>query len=671
MTTALLVPVVAGVALTVGLATHASAAGSSPLGAAASFAVLGTSAVTNTGPSAISGDVGVSPTTSITGFPPGQITNGTLHAGDAQASQAHADAAVAYDHFAAQVPTGSATANLGGTTVTPGVYAETALALTGTVVLDAQNDPDATFVFQSASTFITAASANVELRNGASACNVFWQLGTSATIGTNTHLAGTVLAHASITATTGATVDGHLLAVGAAVTMDSNAITAPDCTKANTTVALSSSLPSTRFGTAIDLTAVVRGSSSTGSVSFADVPASGAHSGETLALGSAVLANGVAQLTVVLPAFGANVVTATYGGDDAHNGSYSTPVTVQVNAYVGEVIVTEFRASGPAGSGDSYVELRNTGPAVPLGGFVVRTDVGTSTTLPSNAGTLGTARSYLLTGPTYSLSTVGTADDSGVPIGAGGVQVLAPDTDSTVTDAAGPTDGFHLGTGLAPLAGATPGGQYAWVRTEVAGAAVNSGDNAADFQLVSTTGTAIGGAQSTLGSPSPIGTADPYQHNVTLRSTLLDAGVASTATPNRLAITGPPGTLTLRRTITNTAAGTVHNANVRISAISEANGVTQAGRTSVPARTAELRATDPATATTVVTLGSGATVLVHNLSPDDPATSSNGGGLNTTLTVPLPVGGLLPGASVDIAITLTVDVSGTYWLGYDVDASDD
>lgn len=669
--TALLVPVVAALAFTVPFGMNpAAAVGTSPLGAAATFAVLGTSAVTNTGPSVISGDLGVSTATPITGFPPGQVTDGAIHTGDALATQAHADAVSAYNNLAGQTPTGTVSADLGGTTVTPGVYAQAALGLTGTVVLDAQNDPNAIFVFQSTSTLTTAANAGVELRNGASSCNVFWQLGSSATIGANTQLAGTVLADASITATTGATVDGRLLAVGAAVTMDSNAVTAPDCTKAPTTVSLSTSVSSVRFGRAVVLTATVSGSSLTGSASFTDVPATGAQGGTTVALGSGVISSsGVASLSVRLPAFGANVITASYAGDNAHDGSDSAPVTVQVNAYAGEVIVTEFRASGPAGSNDSYVELLNTGPPVPLAGFVVRTDNSTTTTLPSNAATLGTGRSYLITGPTYSLSAVATPDDPNAALGAGGVQVLAPDTGTTLTDAAGPSDGFHLGTGLPPLAGATPVGQYAWVRSEIAGAPADTGDNAADFQLVSTTATTIGAVQSTLGSPSPTGTADPFQQNAILTSALLDTGVGGVAVaPNRVILTGPPATLILRRTVTNTSATAITSAKMRISAISEANGAAQAGSTVPPARIADLRLTNPDTATTDLTLANGTTVTVHNLTPDPPTTSAPGGGLNSTLTIPLPTNGLAPGASVNIALTLAVDTHGTFWLGYDIDA---
>lgn len=195
-----------------------------PLGASESFAVLAGSTATNTGPTTIIGDLGVSPGTSVTGFPPGVVIDGAIHVNDAVAQQAQADLTVAYNNLAGQAPTADLTGqDLGGMTLTAGVYLFTSSAqLTGTLTLDAQGDADAVFIFQIGSTLTTASSSNVVVINGGSDCNVFWQVGSSATLGTGSALAGNVLALTSITMTTGATLSGRALARNGAVTLDTN-----------------------------------------------------------------------------------------------------------------------------------------------------------------------------------------------------------------------------------------------------------------------------------------------------------------------------------------------------------------------------------------------------------------------------------------------------------------
>jgi LPXTG-motif cell wall-anchored protein len=206
------------------------------LGTAASFAVLGGQSVTNTGPSVISGDVGVSPGTSITGFPPGIVINGVFHATDAVAGQAQADLTTAYNDAAGRATTAALPPDAGGLTLVGGVYtASSTLGLTGTLTLDAQGDPNAVFIFQVGSALTTASVSTVSLINGASPCNVYWQIGSSATLGTNSVFVGTVMALTSISATTGTTIQGRLLARNGSVTLDTNTITRPNCAPPTTT----------------------------------------------------------------------------------------------------------------------------------------------------------------------------------------------------------------------------------------------------------------------------------------------------------------------------------------------------------------------------------------------------------------------------------------------------
>jgi len=197
------------------------------LGSAQAFGVLGASTVTNTGPSVIDGSVGVWAGSAITGFPPGLITNGSMHLGDAVAQQAQSDAVIAYNTFAGMALTQNLTGqDLGGLTLTPGVYFFESSALLSTkLTLDALGDPNALFVFQIGSTLTTASASAVNLIGGADACNIYWQVGSSATLGTTTEFVGSILAQASVTMNTNATIlDGRAIALTGAVTLDSNTI---------------------------------------------------------------------------------------------------------------------------------------------------------------------------------------------------------------------------------------------------------------------------------------------------------------------------------------------------------------------------------------------------------------------------------------------------------------
>ena len=196
---------------------------------ASTFAVLGGSTVTNTGGTVVNGDLGVSPGAAITGFPPG-VVNGNVHSADAEADQAKTDLTDAYNE-AVGLNTNpvEVAGDLGGQTLTPGLYFSTSTLeiSAGNLTLDAQGNADAIWIFQIATTLTTTDGRQVVLSDSANAGNIFWQVGTSATLGTNSVFKGTILADQSITVTTGATVDGRVLARNAAVTLDTNTITVP------------------------------------------------------------------------------------------------------------------------------------------------------------------------------------------------------------------------------------------------------------------------------------------------------------------------------------------------------------------------------------------------------------------------------------------------------------
>jgi hypothetical protein len=207
------------------------------LGTACTFGILGaTPVVSSIGPTVVTGDIGISPAASITGFPPGTLT-GTKHAGDAVAATAQNDLTTAYNNAAGlPAPPPVLTADIGGQTLPPGVYkATTTLGITGILTLDGSTNPNGVWVFQVGSALTTAAGApgtpasQVVLIGGAQAHNVFWQIGSSATLGTYSLFQGTIMAKASITLGTGATLNGRALAETGAVSMDSNPVNVPAC----------------------------------------------------------------------------------------------------------------------------------------------------------------------------------------------------------------------------------------------------------------------------------------------------------------------------------------------------------------------------------------------------------------------------------------------------------
>jgi len=208
-----------------------------PLGTACTFGILGaTPVVSNVGPSHVTGDVGISPALSITGFPPGTITGGFFMGVGSLAGTAQNDLTTAYNAAAGAAGGAALTGDIGGQTLPSGVYkATTTLGITGILTLDGGGNPNSSWIFQVGSALTTAAggvgtpASQVNLINGATAHNVFWETGSAATLGTNSIFAGTIMAQTSITVGTGAVLNGRALARTGAVTLDSNPVNVPPC----------------------------------------------------------------------------------------------------------------------------------------------------------------------------------------------------------------------------------------------------------------------------------------------------------------------------------------------------------------------------------------------------------------------------------------------------------
>ncbi len=357
---ALLGTLIAAALVAVSLATGGGTASAAQapvgLGTAESFAVLAGSGITNTGPTTITGDVGTFPTTTETGL--GSVTlTGTNHDGDAVTQQAKNDLVTAYNDAAGRGPTTQVATDLAGQTLVPGVYnsANGAFGNSGMLTLDGQDQTDPVFIFQTSSTLITSSASSVILENGANACDVYWQIGSSATLGTGAALQGTILALTSITLTTGATLVGRALAQNGAVTLDTNTITQASCsttpttttststtsttttptttvppttvpptTTPTTTTVTSSTSPSTT-GQPVTFTATVtagNGSTPTGSVEFFD---------NGTPLGAVALdSGGQAVLATSALSPGSNSITAVYSGASGFSSSTSTALTQTV-----------------------------------------------------------------------------------------------------------------------------------------------------------------------------------------------------------------------------------------------------------------------------------------------------------------------------------------------------
>lgn len=226
-----LTAVVAACALALAPSTaHAAIGTPVPLGAGASFVVLAGAGVTNTGATTLGGDAGSFPTTSITGGGTITYVGGVERGGDAVTQQAKTDLVTAYNAASAQTPDPLAAVELAGLTLEPGVYdTGGVIELNGNLTLDANGDPNAVFVFQSLSTLLAGAASSITFIDGATACNLYWRVPSSATILAGSQFAGTILAETTISFEAGATLQGRALAQTGEVTLINNTITLPVC----------------------------------------------------------------------------------------------------------------------------------------------------------------------------------------------------------------------------------------------------------------------------------------------------------------------------------------------------------------------------------------------------------------------------------------------------------
>ena len=298
---------VAALGLLVALPGSAQAAAPPiPLGNADPFVVLAGQTITNTGTTTITGDIGISPGSSLTGGPPLMILNGTSHVADPVALGAQAALGTAFDNAAGQTPATAIPSELGGSTLVPGIYSSGVFTITNTLTLDAGNDPNAVFVFQSAATLNAAAGSHVALINGASPCNVFWLVRSSATLNTTADFSGNILALTDVHLRTGAIVHGRALARNGEVTLDANTITKPPscqvtptptptvtATPTATPTALPTALP-TVISPSPQVTVVP-----TGAVSTGDGSTSGGGTNPLGLLAGVLVLAGIAGATVV------------------------------------------------------------------------------------------------------------------------------------------------------------------------------------------------------------------------------------------------------------------------------------------------------------------------------------------------------------------------------------
>ena len=424
------------------------------------------------------------------------------------------------------------------------------------------------------------------------------------------------------------------------------------------------------FGAPVTLTAsLAPATGPTGTVTFSDTA-----NGQTTTLGTENVSAGTATYTGALPAVGVNALTASYSGDTAYGGSTSATVNVTVTAPRGLLTVTQLRFSGPNGGGDGYVDLQNTSStmALPLAGWSlgVATTGGTSTVALPSGTTIPPGGHFLVTGSDYSLASVAAADLPSLPSGVTGVALDPPTSGGPATDQVGypVTAGYYGGSGLPSLSG-SPSDQYAFVRAGSQTQPTNSGNNATDFELVSTDTASFalsggGSAQAVLGSPSPLSLTSAQQKDSLVPSTLVVPSAGSTSCPNRVVTAGganTPTTLVINRTVTNSTGKPITSLVFRITTLTQQYGPPSGSH----AWLTVVGSADPSTVTCGATHYS-----ADGLSLNGP-TNSSGGGLGTTLSPSevSPGNPLAPGASIVVSFEFVVTQGGSFTVGYDTDVT--
>lgn len=356
------------VLFSIGISLIVRAATMVDLGTADSFAVLAGSGITDSNPSVITGDVGLDPTggAAIPGLTCAEVTGtiydnnagytggnapgliGCLITDDPLVTLAKTDLVTAYNDAAGQITTGVISADLGGQTLTPGVYednnAPDSLSITGTLTLDAEGDPDAVFIFKSGSTLVTGAGSSIVLANEAQACNIHWQVTSSATLGVGSTFVGNILALTSITDNGGSTVDGRLLARNGAVTLDDTTVTVPTCSNAAT----------------ISVIKVVNGGDSDASDFSLFVQENGVNVNNSPANGAGGLGTtySLSAGTYVISEGDTNNYTKSFSGDCDANGS----ITILANTDYTCTVTNTYNA--PSSSGSRSSRTRTETPVV-------------------------------------------------------------------------------------------------------------------------------------------------------------------------------------------------------------------------------------------------------------------------------------------------------------------
>ncbi len=522
------------------------------MGTAQNFAVLGSSTVTNTGPTVITGDLGVDPGTAVTGFPPGTVVAGTIHAADAVALQAQSDTTTAYNNLAGQACTTTfgVPTDLVGQTLVPGVYCfSSSGSLTGALTLNAQGNPSAVWVFKTGSTFITGSNASVVLINGAQQCNVFWQIGSSATIGTSTTFVGNILALTSISLTTNATLAGRALARNGAVTLDSNIVSITACAVPPVTP-----IPPT-VGKAFSPTTINAGGNSTLTITLSNADATDATLTAPLidTLPSGVLIDGSSNTTcsggTLTAVTGSSTVTLGTGAVIPHTGSCTVTVPVTAadgGSYINSIAAASLKTSNGNNAAPAVATLTVIAPTVitPTVGKnfnPAAINAGDNSTLTITLSNADATNATLTASLVDILPTGVVIAGSGAATTCVGGTLTAPDGGSTVTLGIGAV--IPNGSSCTITVSVNAPSQGSYINSLIIGALhTNNGNNAAPAVATLTVApVSVGGSA----APTLSKAFDPATINApgnsTLTITLINAGTTVSTLSAALIDTLPSG----------------------------------------------------------------------------------------------------------------------------------